>query len=247
MSNQAPPTDNEDLAFLRQVLRDLTHEIAAPLTPLFGHLDLLELRTEDKLTSMQMRCIHAMRRSLRRLTAINDRMLELARLERGHIPCEPAPQSPHATVAEVLRRFHRDGISRGIELVSSVGDAADARILADWNLLVMALGHLVDNALRHAPEQGQVEVCAQPRDSLFGLAVVDRGPGVTPRELERIVRPFYRVSEQEGYTETAGLGLTIVELIARRLEGRLELELTDPDDSDRPGLTARLLVPLAAT
>ena len=117
----------DDLAFLRQVLREMTHEIAAPLTPLFGHLDLLELRAQDPLTPMQTRCIHAMRRSLRRLSAINDRMLELARLERGHIPCEPAPLSSRAVVLEVTRRFSKQGMPRGVEILSEVAPGQDAQ------------------------------------------------------------------------------------------------------------------------
>ncbi len=244
MTSETSDMTMEDLSFLRQVLRDLTHEIAAPLTPLFGHLDLLELRTQEQLTPMQMRCIHAMRRSLRRLSAINDRMLELARLERGHIPCEPTAIAPQAVVAEVVRRFSKAGLTRGVELAAEFDQSDGMRIHADWNLLVIALGHLVDNALRYEPEQGQVEIRVTPRDSRCGIAVTDHGPGVPARELTRIVRPFYRVTDQEGYTETAGLGLTIVELIARRLGGELELELVKPEHEELPGMTAWLLVPI---
>lgn len=243
MSDSLKDRSDEDLAFLRTIMRDLTHEIAAPLTPLFGHLDLLELRSQERLNPMQARCIAAMRRSLRRLTAINDRMLELARLERGHIPCEPVAQSPASAVAEVVRRFQKHADARHVGLEAEPSEPV--QILADWNLLVLALGHLVENALRYAPEGSRVVIRTEPGPDSCTLSVEDRGPAVPARELSRLVLPFFRVNDQEGYTETAGLGLTIVDLIARRLGGGLGFALAAPQDPEHPGLAARLSIPRA--
>ncbi|MFH2010562.1 MAG: ATP-binding protein [bacterium] len=245
MSTNQSEAQSEDLEFLRRLLRDLTHEIAAPLTPLFGHLDLLELRTQDKLSPMQMRCMGAMRRSLRRLTAINDRMLEMARVERGHIPCEPVPLLPVQALTEVVRRLAGAADAREVVLEQATAAANGRKILADWNLLVMALMHLVENALRYAPAQSTVTMALTPQDGACAISVRDYGPSVPATELEKIIRPFYRVTDTEGYTETAGLGLTIVELIARRHSGRLELSMTDPEAESLPGLTATLSVPWA--
>jgi len=239
-----PPEDLiEDLDFLRQLLRDLTHEIAAPLTPLFGHLDLLELRTDDKLSPMQMRCMRAMRRSLRRLSAINDRMLEMARVERGHIPCEPLPLIPQQAVAEVVRRKSTSAESHGVALEQRSSVTGDRKILADWNLLVIALGHLVENALRYAPDGSTVALALDATEEGCAIRVVDDGSAVPATELDKILRPFYRVTDAEGYTETAGLGLTIVDLIARRHGGSLGLSLTHPQEETQPGLTATLVIP----
>ncbi|MDY0003065.1 MAG: ATP-binding protein [Polyangia bacterium] len=243
MSEAIRSSTEEDLEFLRMLLRDLTHEIAAPLTPLFGHLDLLELRSQERLNPMQARCVGAMRRSLRRLTAINDRMLELARLERGHIPCAPIPVAPEAVLVEVARRFQKQADARRVTISTEPGEPV--MILADWNLLVIALGHLLENALRYAPEGSSVALGVALGEEHCELTVEDRGPAVPEREIERIVSPFYRVSDQEGYTETAGLGLTIVDLIARRHGGRLSFSLVAPEDAENPGLSARLSVPRA--
>ena len=233
----------EDLGFLRTLLQELTHEIAAPLTPLFGHLDLLELKTEDKLTPMQMRCMRAMRRSLRRLSAIIDRMLELARIERGHIPCELIPQTPAEALDEVVRRHANSADSLGVTLMQRPGEAATGRINADWNLLVIGLGHLVENAIRYAPKGSQVVLDVVDEGGACALRLIDHGTAVPESELSRISRPFYRVIDQDGYTETAGLGLTIVELIARRHAGHLGLAFTDLSGGETPGLTARLVLP----
>lgn len=240
-----PPSshmNDESLEFLRQVLRELTHEIAAPLTPLFGHLDLLELRAESALSPMQERCVAAMRRSLRRLSAINDRMLELARLERGHIPCQPVPITPQAVISEVRRRCQKQAAEKGIELLTNSAPVEDIRIIADWNLLVIAVGHLVDNALRCSDPGGQVILRVELSEKECALVVEDRGPAVPESELDRLAHPFFRVTDTESYTETAGLGLTIVELIARRLDARLALSLVAPEDEEHPGLRARLVL-----
>jgi two-component system, OmpR family, osmolarity sensor histidine kinase EnvZ len=96
-----------------------------------------------------------------------------------------------------------------------------------------AVSNLVDNALRYAP--GPVEIRA--RDSAGGVVieVLDRGPGVPASETERLKRPFTRLDEARGGQGGAGLGLAIVDRIARAHGGRLELAARDGG-----GLAARL-------
>jgi two-component system osmolarity sensor histidine kinase EnvZ len=96
-----------------------------------------------------------------------------------------------------------------------------------------AVSNLVDNALRYAP--GPVEIRA--RDSAGGavIEVLDRGPGVPASEAERLKRPFTRLDEARGGQGGAGLGLAIVDRIARAHGGRLELA-----PRDGGGLAARL-------
>jgi len=95
-----------------------------------------------------------------------------------------------------------------------------------------AVINLVDNALRHAG--GPVEIATRRDGALAVIEVMDRGPGVPPGETERLKRPFTRRDEARSGSG-AGLGLAIVERIARAHGGSLELAAREGG-----GLVARL-------
>ena len=96
-----------------------------------------------------------------------------------------------------------------------------------------AVSNLVDNALRHAAEPIEIEL----RKSSNGVVIEvrDHGPGIPAAETERLKRPFTRLDAARSGRGGAGLGLAIVERIARAHDGGLELL-----PRDGGGLIARL-------
>jgi two-component system osmolarity sensor histidine kinase EnvZ len=84
-----------------------------------------------------------------------------------------------------------------------------------------AVSNLVDNALRYAG--GAVGIAARREGDRVVVEVLDRGPGVPAGEAERLKRPFTRLDEARSGQGGAGLGLAIVDRIARAHGGRLEL------------------------
>jgi two-component system osmolarity sensor histidine kinase EnvZ len=96
-----------------------------------------------------------------------------------------------------------------------------------------AIGNLIDNALRYAGEPIEVVSFRQGEHAI--VEVRDRGPGIPPGEVERLKRPFTRLDEARGSRSGAGLGLAIVERVARAHGGSLELL-----PRDGGGLVARL-------
>ena len=101
-----------------------------------------------------------------------------------------------------------------------------------------AVGNLIDNALHYAG--APIEVSTARSGTLALIEVKDRGPGVPQSELERLKRPFTRLDEARSGGGGAGLGLAIVERIARAHGGRFEIAVREGG-----GLVARLA--LAAT
>ncbi len=102
-----------------------------------------------------------------------------------------------------------------------------------------AVINLVDNALHYAG--GAIEVATARNGAVVLVEVKDRGPGVPAAELERLKRPFTRLNEARSGSGGAGLGLAIVERIARAHGGRFELA-----PRDGGGLAARLVIPAQA-
>ncbi len=99
-----------------------------------------------------------------------------------------------------------------------------------------AIGNLVNNALRHAGEP--VEIATSAAGGYALVEVLDRGPGIPESEVERLKRPFTRLDDARG-GGGAGLGLAIVERVARAHGGRLEFA-----PRDGGGLVARLFLAL---
>jgi two-component system osmolarity sensor histidine kinase EnvZ len=96
-----------------------------------------------------------------------------------------------------------------------------------------AVTNLLDNALHHAG--GAIEVWTRRDGAQVLIEVMDRGPGVPQNELERLKRPFTRLNEARSGRGGAGLGLAIVDRIARAHGGRFELAAREGG-----GLVARL-------
>jgi two-component system osmolarity sensor histidine kinase EnvZ len=96
-----------------------------------------------------------------------------------------------------------------------------------------AVGNLIDNALRYAGEPVEIELRNSAGAAL--IEVRDRGPGIPPGEAERLKRPFTRLDAARSGPAGAGLGLAIVERVARAHGGGLELA-----PREGGGLVARL-------
>ncbi len=102
-----------------------------------------------------------------------------------------------------------------------------------------AIANLVNNALAHAGTP--VEIVTRVEAGAAVVEVLDRGPGIPAQEAERLKRPFARREPARGGSGGAGLGLAIVERVARAHGGRLELA-----GRAGGGLAARLVLPLSA-
>jgi two-component system osmolarity sensor histidine kinase EnvZ len=142
---------------------------------------------------------------------------------------------PNDLVRASVDRYTRSG--RDVRLVAGQVPALPLRPTAYSRLIA----NLIDNALAYGAPPVEVSTCV--RDGRFNLDVADRGPGIAPGEVLRLKQPFTRANAARSNADGvagAGLGLAIVDRIARLHGGRFDLL-----PRDGGGTVARVSIPLA--
>jgi two-component system phosphate regulon sensor histidine kinase PhoR len=173
-----------------------------------------------------------------RLTGLIENVLDFAKAERGGVAYELAPADLGEVVSrtvEVCRvRADRDGAT--VEL-SVEPDLPLAKL--DERAVEIAVTNLIDNALKYGT-QGQSVSVEVRRWKKRHLAVVvgDRGPGIPEEERDKIFERFVR-ADPSGQTRGSGIGLALVQAVARAHGGRVWVEPNEPKGS-RFFLTIRL-------
>lgn len=223
-----------DLAALERdrtlALAGISHDIRSPLA---------RLRMEIELAGLDQAQHEAMVGDIARIDRIVGQFVHYARsAQASRAETIEVP----ALVETVTASYRSLAASDSLELSVDSGDARTWR--GDPVDLARAIGNLIDNALRYGrSEDGVVRVRLSIRSKGTGIALelADSGPGVPAEQLERLLRPFERIDAERGDSGGAGLGLAIVERIALRYGGSLELA-SEPGK----GLRARLELPALA-
>ena len=211
----------DEITHVRQLERirtdfaaNVSHELRTPIMSIQGYAELVR---EENDPEQRQRYLDIVLRNIRRLSAIIEDLLSLARLE------EPGGgrglERESLLVSDLLQGVRRD-CSEQAEICSidiSVEVVSDLRVEGNRELLHQAVANLLVNAIRYSEPGDEVVLIgrASPNEQVI-IAVSDTGPGIAAEHLPRLFERFYRVdkgrSRQIGGT---GLGLAIVKHIAR--------------------------------
>lgn len=172
------------------------------------------------------------------LSRLIDDLFELSQIESGALTLRSVPIDVGELVTETVAAYRApaaehavaldDTASRDLTLRTPTTPTTSTRMQADPERLQRVLRNLLDNALRHTPSGGTIQVSAAADAEAIVLTVSDSGPGVPNVELERIFDRFYR-SERSRHRDRssaagAGLGLAIARGLVQAHHGRIWAE-----------------------
>jgi two-component system osmolarity sensor histidine kinase EnvZ len=200
------------------VLAGISHDLRTPLA---------RLRLAAEMSGAEKEIIAGIAADIEEMDKVIGQFLDFARGE-DEARAEHDLDLLLADLAESYRK-------RGMEVNYAGGGHSGVRAPLAPLALRRAIANLVDNAVRHAG--GTIDIAARRSGRKVEVDVMDRGPGVPGEEAERLKRPFTRLDEARGGKGGAGLGLAIVDRVARAHGGKLELL-----PRDGGGLLARLIL-----
>ncbi len=229
---------NAMVANLAQIERDravllagISHDLRTPLT---------RLRLELEMSGLPPDTQNAMVSDIEQMDAIVRQFLDYAR-NTPQSPIEPIKLAE--LIVQAITRARLDTLPD----VSLHTDLTPGIVINGHPTeLARALDNLLTNALRYGRnEAGQLtlEIRCHRQDHGVVITVADQGAGIAPDSIERVLRPFERGNVARTGSVGAGLGLAIVERIARQHGGRFELNVNEPNVNAPQGLCATLWLP----
>ena len=233
-----------------EFLANVTHELRTPLNSILGMADLAhELARDDQ----QREYLGILKSSAENLHGLISSILDLSRIDSGHLQLEPAEVDLDQVLESVVESFALEAHRKGLALHFAQSPETPAYVMADRVRLVQVLSNLIANAVKYtgagsvtvsaeagaavdaesAAEAGAAGAAAGGAEArLVRIAVSDTGPGIPESEQQRVFEPFTQVDG--GPTRAfngAGIGLAVAREIVELMGGRILLESVEGQGS----------------
>ena len=203
-----------------EFLSKVSHELRTPLTTI--KLVTATLLRRRKLPD-QERPLQIIDQQTDHLTRLVSDLLELSRLDTGRLDLQMASVDLVALATDVLERLQLHAQNKDIDL-SFDTQVTSVFVRVDQQRMMQILDNLIDNALKHTPSEGSIEVRVEQVGNTAELQVRDTGMGISKESLPRIFERFYQADPQR--TTGAGLGLAVVKELVEAHGGTISVEST---------------------
>lgn len=222
----------------RDFVSNLLHDLKTPLTSLLGYARSIQSFDDD--AELRREAAQVIADEAKRVNSLLDSLLKLDQIEFG-----TRERGGRCDAGQVVQRaceaLRLQADAKAIELRPSISPSLPPVAMGEGEL-IRIVGNVLENAVRHAPRAGQIEVSVQGSDGLCRIEVCDNGPGIPGQLLERVTERFYRVDSARNRSHGGhGLGLAIVSETLLQHGGSLRLANRHPH-----GLQALMSIPLSS-
>ena len=202
-----------------EFLSRMSHELRTPLNAILGFSQILEM--EATRAEEQESIGHILRAGHHLLDLINE-VLDISRIEAGRVSISPELIHAREAMDECVALIKPLADQRRITIQHGAGASDNLYIRADRQRLKQVLLNLLSNAVKYNREGGTITLGFEAvAGNNVRLSVRDTGPGISPREKERLFIPFERLNADKTDVQGSGLGLALSKRLIELMGGTL--------------------------
>lgn len=225
----------EERDAVKALISDITHQVRTPLSNIMLYTDLLQ---EQPLDKEALLLAGKIRRQSEKLEFFMKELVRSSYTEQEMIAVKPEKIRADRLIGRACQAVEMEALKKNV-LISFGGTELTCCVDLKWT--AEALGNILDNAVKYAPEGSVVEIGAIPYDSFLCIVVKDQGPGIRESEQGLIFQRFYR-SPEAAKVPGFGIGLYLAREILSRQGGYIKV-MSKPGG----GAVFQLFLPLYPT
>ena len=217
----------------KDLLRDVSHEVRTPLARLQIATETLQLDAGDK------RALNQIKDEILIIDQLVQDLLHLSHFDRPSKSHQIENFKVDTLVDEFIERSKILASTKNLSITSSSTNTNNVDVKGNKFLLDRALDNLMSNAIRHSPNNSEIEIKTKIDNENCYISISDQGEGVIEESLEKIFEPFHRLdTSRNRETGGFGLGLSLVKQIVELHKGSVNA-FNHPN-----GLLVKLSIPL---
>ena len=205
----------------------MSHEIRTPINALIGMLEMAGMRAKEGIADRS--ALEVASTAAQQLLALIGDILDIARIESGHLSLTPERVNLHALVASVCRVFEGLAREKGLAWRIDLDERSDRDVLIDPTRFKQVLSNLLSNAIKFT-QTGEVSLTLRvvpgiPGHLAVAVHIEDSGIGISVVDQQRLFSPFVQAGNNlQSGRKGSGLGLVISRTLCEMMGGRLALE-----------------------
>jgi signal transduction histidine kinase len=204
----------------RNMVADIAHELRTPLSNLQGYLEAIR----DGVVEPDTDIIISLSEDAQILSRLVNDLQELSLAEAGELKLNRQREDITRLLNKAVSAVQAQATAKSISTSIDIGEKI-LEVNIDSQRISQILGNLLDNALAHTPEGGNITVSARERGKWVEIAIADTGEGIPEEDLANIFERFYRVDKSRTRaTGGSGLGLTITKRLIEAHGGTINVE-----------------------
>jgi signal transduction histidine kinase len=214
-----------------EFLANMSHELRTPLNAIIGFSQVLQQRLFGEVNAKQEEYLDDILSSGNHLLSLINDVLDLSKVEAGQVELEVATFSLREALERGLVMVREPAMKHGVRLSLELAPGDDL-VNGDERRVRQVVFNLLSNAVKFTPEGGSVVVASARVDGEVRVSVTDTGPGISPKDQERIFEEFQQTDVGVEQHEGTGLGLALSKRLVELHGGRIWVE-SEPGHGSR--------------